>query len=446
MRTFPSGAVAASVLAAVVSAQGRDAPPPPLVPGAGATSMCANDRFVYVLRGDVLWQLDANTLAVVRSVPFPAGGGPPAPPDPVAARDAPAPPVAAALPPPRPAKERAAAVAAALKWLAAHQDKDGRWDCDQFTKHDDAANADCGGPGNAVHDVGATGLAVLALLGDGSTPERGQWQGALQRAAKWLVEQQQDNGLFGVAASHDFVYDHAIAAYAVCEMHGTGVEWLKRAAQRGIDYLEAHRNPYSVWRYQPRDNDNDTSVTTWAVLALTSADRNRLTVNREALKLAGVWYDQVSDHSGHHGYSKQGQPSSRKPGDHALRFPPEHGEAMTAAATVARFAIGQTPRSHPVIAASADLVVAKPPRWEPGHADPIYWFFGARAMLHVGGPHHDAWQRALDALLPAQRRDGGCTGSWDPIGVWDEDGGRVVTTALCALALQAGLPAKIPPK
>jgi hypothetical protein len=452
MRMLLLGAVAATVFVPHWPAQEPPAQPPPapepspaplLAPAVPGTAMCATQRFVYVLRDDVLWQLDASTLVVVRSTPFPpavaapmaapAPAAPAAPPEPV-------PP----LPPPRPAKERMAAVHAALQWLAAHQDADGKWDCDQFMKHDKGA-APSDGPGNAVHDVAATGLAVLAMLGDGSTPERGQWQDNLKRAAQWLKDQQQRNGLVGVNASHDFVYDHAVGAWALCELFGSGMPALKEAAQGAVNYLESHRNPYSVWRYQPRDNDNDTSVTTWAVLAITAADRHGLKVNRESLKLVGVWYDQVSTPDGQAGYTKQGEPSSRKPGDHAQRFPPERGEAMTAAAAVGRFAIGQTPATSPLLHAAADRLVAKHPRWEPGYVDATYWFFGARAMQRFDGPHQDTWQRALGALVPAQRTDGASAGSWDPVGVWDEDGGRVVTTALYAMALQAGLPPKVPP-
>ncbi|MHC5042557.1 MAG: hypothetical protein ACYTGI_09310 [Planctomycetota bacterium] len=53
-----------------------------------------------------------------------------------------------------------------LKWLADHQDvrDDGRWDCDDFMKHDPADDK-CDGPGSALHDIGVSGLALLAFLG-----------------------------------------------------------------------------------------------------------------------------------------------------------------------------------------------------------------------------------------------------------------------------------------
>jgi hypothetical protein len=47
----------------------------------------------------------------------------------------------------------ARAIDLGLQWLKNHQDKDGKWDCDGFMKHDINGEA-CDGAGNPVHDVG----------------------------------------------------------------------------------------------------------------------------------------------------------------------------------------------------------------------------------------------------------------------------------------------------
>src|SRR5690606_13155010 len=168
----------------------------------------------------------------------------------------------------------------ALQWLKDHQDEDGKWDADDFMKHD-VEGEPCDGPGNAVHDVGLTGLALLAFLGDGSTLRSGPYRDVVRKGVKWLREQQdEDTGLFGTANSNEFVYDHAIATLAMVEAYGlSDYKLLRKNAQMGINYLEAHRNPYSVWRYQPRDNANDTSVTGWCVMAYKAAQDFDLDVN-----------------------------------------------------------------------------------------------------------------------------------------------------------------------
>jgi hypothetical protein len=341
-------------------------------------------------------------------------------------------------------KSYAAAIDAGLQWLKNHQDEDGKWDCDGFMKHDDAASETCDGPGNATHDVGVTGLALLAFLGDGSTMRSGPYKDVIKKGAIWLKEQQQENGLFGQSASHDFVYDHAIATYAMCEAFGLSQSTiLKSTAQKGVNYLESHRNPYSVWRYQPRDNDNDTSVTAWCIMAYESGKFFGLTINDEALKNSALWLDQVSDPSGLHGYTKQGEKSSRKPGDHATKFPADKGAALTAVGLFCRFFMDQDPKEKPVMKAAADLIAAKPPVWDEkaGTIDHYYWYYATYAMFQMGGTHWTNWQKHLEkAVVGPQHKDKAkknLFGSWDPKCAWGEDGGRVYSTATLVLTLEA---------
>jgi len=341
-------------------------------------------------------------------------------------------------------KSYAEAIDAGLNWLVAHQDEDGRWDCDGFMKHDTEGEL-CDGPGNAVHDVGVTGLALLAFLGDGSTLRSGPYKDVIRRGVVWLRSQQDvTSGLIGTSASHDFVYDHAIAAYALCEAYGLSqYTLLKPVAQKAIHYLEAHRNPYSVWRYQPRDNDNDTSVTGWCIMAYESAEYFGLEVNKSALHLCEVWLDQVSDPTGRHGYTKAGEPSSRKPGDHGARFPIEKGEALTAVGLFCRFFMGQDPKDKPIMKAAADLILSKPPIWDPktGTIDEYYWYYATYALYQMGDRYWSEWQKKLtDAVVKTQHRvkeRKNLYGSWDPIGAWGDDGGRVYTTAMLTLTLEA---------
>ncbi|GAB4143319.1 MAG: hypothetical protein Fur0037_10880 [Planctomycetota bacterium] len=327
------------------------------------------------------------------------------------------------------------AISGALRWLAAHQSEDGRWDSDGFMKHD-AEGVPCDGPGNPMHDVAATGLAMLAFLGDGNTLRRGPYRQNLKRAASWLRSIQGEDGLFGETKAHDFIYDHAIASFAICETYGlSGYRVLKRTAQRCLDYLAKHRNPHSVWRYQPRDADNDTSVTTWALLALKSGKDFGLAIDEEAFGAVARWYDSVTSEDGMAGYTKRGERSSRMPGDHARRFPPERGEAMTAAALLGRLALGQDPKDA-VLAAAAARILAKPPDWKPEAVDAYYWFMGTAAMTRIGGDGHRKWAAGLLQIVDHQRHDGNAAGSWDPVGVWDGQGGRIYCTALYALCLE----------
>ena len=88
------------------------------------------------------------------------------------------------------------------------------------------------------------------------------------------------------------------------------------------------------------------------------------------------------------------------------------------------------------------LLAKRIPVWnlESGSIDQYYWFWGTRVCIAAGGEPWKKWNKAIQhALLPSQNRrgSGSRTGSWDPVGVWGPDGGRVYSTALLALTLRS---------
>ncbi|MEM7201753.1 MAG: protein kinase [Planctomycetota bacterium] len=341
-------------------------------------------------------------------------------------------------------RDPARAIELGLEWLAQHQDPDGRWDADGFMKHD-AKDARCNGPGDAGHDVGITGLALLAFLGDGSTMSRGPYRAQVSSGVRWLCDQQHDNGRFGTDRIHAYIYDHAIATHAIVEAYGSGSTLLRRYAQRGIDYLEEHRNPDMVWRYEPQGNDNDTSITGWCVMAYTTAEEFGLEVNEQTRGYCAVWFDQVTDPaSGRAGYRKRGESSDREEGDHEVNFPRDKGEALTAVGLMCRFWLRQTPDRQPVMVAAADTLLKTPPVWneDDGSIDHFYWYYATYALHQMGKykgkDYWGKWSKALTkAVVKTQRADKSFEGSWDPVGVWGEFGGRVYSTALLTMTLQA---------
>ena len=364
---------------------------------------------------------------------------------------APPPPAAAAVPiEPQPllrldqppaARSGAAEVAIrlGLEWLLKHQDQDGRWNSDEFMAHD--GNKPTDGAGKSGYDVALTGLALWTLAREGPATGQEPRRLALLRGASWLAKQQDEaNGRLGTATIHDFVYGHAMGTLGLlATAAATGDANSGEVAQRAIGYLERHRNPYGVWRYQPRDNDNDSSVTTWALCAYLAAHELRLEVNAAAFPMVSAWFQQVTDADGRTGYAHAGEGSSRL-ADTVERFPPTAGEAMTAAALLCRTHLGHTVANAPILAKSVALVLAKPPQWDPEHGavDLCYWFFASEGLRTADPAAHAAWTAALvPALTTHQRQDTTFAGSWDPIDPWGENGGRVYATALAVLALQA---------
>ena len=333
----------------------------------------------------------------------------------------------------------------ALQWLKDHQSPDGYWDCDNFMNNNMVGGTDCDGPGNATHDVGVTGLALLAFLGDGHTTNEGKYKEVVKRGIAWLRSQQDpDSGLIGEDTSHDFIYDHAIATLAICESYYFGKSPLiKGTAQKAINYIQRARNPYGAWRYDvPPTGDNDTSVTGWMLFALTSAKEAGLKVDTEAIDGGLLWIDEVTDvQSGRIGYDAPNTMSSRTPANEI--YPREKGEAMTAVGMLCRIFLGQDRDTvvggEKILDKHADLLKTKLPVWdEEGYGcDMYYWYYGSYAMFQVGGDGWRKWEEAMkEAVLKNQRDDGDSKGSWDPVGPWGYSGGRVYSTALMTLCIE----------
>ncbi|TAH36894.1 MAG: hypothetical protein EYC70_07880 [Planctomycetota bacterium] len=345
-----------------------------------------------------------------------------------------------------------AAVADALQWLAEHQAEEGFWDCDQFSSWDrieDVPPSD--GPGNAVNDVGVTGLALLAFLGHGDTMSTGAYADNLRRGIAWLKSVQQDSGLFGEHVGSATLYNHSIATMAMGEAYFFGRSpILEPVLHQAVRVIVNARNPYLAWRYQLEPNgDNDTSITGWMVFALETARDAGLAVSKDNFDGAEAWFRQITDDNGRSGYTLEagvGSRPSRKQ-IYLSRFPPDKSESLTAVTLLCRqFTAPRSMASwkdHPdyeTLRKQADLIARTPPLWDEagGSIDLYYWYYATFAMYQWGGKHWEAWRGAIErALLPHQRKDGNFKGSWDPqADPWGDEGGRVYTTALSAIILE----------
>jgi hypothetical protein len=253
---------------------------------------------------------------------------------------------------------------------------------------------------------------------------------------------QDEDGVFGTRATHSFIYNHAIATLAMCEAYWmTRNPRYKKPAQEGLNFLAMARNPYLAWRYEPRGGENDTSVTGWCVMALKSGKFAGLEVDPAALDGARLWIDKMTDPQfGQVGYNFTGGVPSRPEGKQD-RFPPEKSQSMTAVGVLSRIFLGEDPRTSEPIRKGADLCVALPPVWNPddGSIDMYYWYYGTLAMFQVGGAPWKKWNAAMvPAIVKSQHQkgSGARTGSWDPLGVWGDDGGRVYSTAVMVMCLE----------
>ncbi len=342
-----------------------------------------------------------------------------------------------------------AALKAGAAWLVAHQSESGAWSAMDFSSRcGKLGKIACGGTGEALHDVGITGLCAMALLAAIEDPTKDAKLAHLARAADWLAAQQDpQSGLLGEKAGHSFLYSHAIATQALCELHRAGL------LRQGTSVLEgAHRaicaaqNPGSGWRYDlPPSGDSDTSVTAWMVMALGQLKVCGVEVSEQSFAGAQKFLlSMVAPENGRIGYDQPGSLSSRQTrvNEH---FPSESGEAMTAAGLIAgaeldlrleKFGRGWSTQ----LALVAKCMPAPAPDAAPMDFYYVYW--GAGALAVHEGKNLEPWnKRMLSAVVSSQCKDKevDTLGSWTPNDAWGSIGGRPQTTALAMLALAAPL-------
>ncbi|GEM_PF-2197731 len=329
------------------------------------------------------------------------------------------------------------AVRDALDWLARHQDASGLWRAADFAAQ--CEGEPCAGKGASAHDMGVTGLAMLAFFGAGHTHKHGTHKRVLLAALKALHDAQDDKGCFTPDKKDpSWIYSHAVCTMAASEAYGLSGKsaLLEPMARTSAAFLLECRNPGLGWRYGVKPGDTDSSCTIWAVLALKSASLSGLEVPPAAFQDAVKWFDKATDpKSFRTGYTFKGDPGARLPGMQK-KFPNQ--EAMTAGALAARMFAGQAP-SHPMIQGGWTRLENALPRWDEasGTIDMVYWYFGTLAAFNIGRDAWKTWSQALgEALIPTQRRKGCARGSWDPAGAWGSAGGRVYATALNALSME----------
>lgn len=353
------------------------------------------------------------------------------------------------------------AVADALKWLHDHQAPTGFWDSDEFMVYDiypDQPPSD--GKGNPVVDVGLTGLALLAFLGNGNNLQDGPYRETVAKGINWLRDNQREDGLFGDEVGNPTLYNHSIATMAMGEAtyFAGRPPTLIKPLKSAVSIILNSRNNYGAWRYQLEPNgDNDSSITGWMIFALKTAEDCKIPVDKGAYDGAAAWFDSMEDkNSGRVGYAwgdGGGGPGSlpSRPIHMMDKFPAEKSESLTAVALLCRIFMTDTDKvkswkDHPnydMMKKNADLIAAKLPKWDQdGSIDLYYWYYATFAMNQWGDQHWKNWEKAIgSALVPNQRRDtpdkkDNFYGSWDPADAWGEEGGRVYSTAIGALILE----------
>jgi hypothetical protein len=308
------------------------------------------------------------------------------------------------------------AVMRALRWLKKEQYSDGSW-------------------GHGSPPPAMTGLALLTFLAHGETPASQEFGVTVEKAIKWLVDNERADGRFNQADNHD--YSHPIAAYAISEAYGmTKIPMLKDAAEKSIRTIVNGQHANGGWNYncdgQARD---DTSYMAWCAQALKAAYMADLDVDGldASMRKAIDGFKMNSVGGGGFGYTG-----------------PDSATGLSGAGALAMQLMGAS-KSDEVRSAVAWIGNNITCNWgQPYGERPIYyWYYITQANFHTGGETWNSWNKQFSMeLVKSQNiiKDGimGIDGKMKDIGYWDAPGSRapeqtygpVYNTTLCTLMLE----------
>jgi hypothetical protein len=314
----------------------------------------------------------------------------------------------------------------ALDWLAASQEPDGSWDATRWEGQD-------------TFTVGLSGLAVLAFVGAGETHRDGAHARTVERGLDYLVGCQVENGRLGPFLGAA-LYNHGIATVALLEVYArTREPGLREPIGRALDFMTTEQGADGGWGYLGGGRSN-TSVTAWQIHALLLAASLDWPDASAAGARGLAWLEGIVGDDGLAGYTR--------PGDH-----PNGPETLTAM-TALMLSVGSSEMdaAGPEGARAVRSLVRLTSAPAAGSTDYYRSYFLTHALRVAeatehrevalsGTPEGEERPRPTDelrvALVERQLRAGPNSGSWSPSDRWGLTGGRVYSTAMAALSLEA---------
>ena len=283
-----------------------------------------------------------------------------------------------------PAAEKA--IQDGLAFLAAHQQEDGSF-----------------GTGGFRGNVALCGLAGLAFISSGSTPDRGPYGVQVSKCIDYLLLHTKESGyiIHAESAGYGPMYGHGYATLFLAECHGMSQRpGLRDKLAKAVSLIVDKQNKDGGWRYQPeRLEAADISVTVTQVMALRAASNAGLYVPRETMDRCISYVNRSQNPDGGFMYMITG-------GESAF--------ARSAAGVVALQSAGVY--EGPEITKGLEYLMTFVPQPDAVRQENYYYYghyYAVQAMWHAGGEKWNRWYPAIrEELIASQHHDG----SWsDPI-------------------------------
>ena len=262
-----------------------------------------------------------------------------------------------------------ATVMRALRWLKANQLPDGSW------------------PGQST---AMTGMALLCYLAHGETPspECVEFGPTVERGIRYLVDNQNENGLFKSKDGNN--YAHPIATYALCEAYTlTKVPMLKEAAEKALVHIVRGQHPNGGWDYNMRQTErDDTSYMGWCAQAVKAG---HMAGDLEVQDLEKVYKNAVN------GFKVNANPSG------GFGYTSRGATGLSGVGVLCMQLLGAA--REPEVAATLsflDEITFSFEKWKNkgfGASPVYYWYYITQAKFHAGGDRWTSWNKQFQPEL-----------------------------------------------
>jgi prenyltransferase beta subunit len=301
-------------------------------------------------------------------------------------------------------REGKASIQLALQFLAARQRADGSFSGDM-------------GQTSAI-----VASAVLAWMAAGNLPGEGPYGRNVAKGVDFLLNSAQPSGLLFKGQSGQVMYHHGLAAIALAEAWGqTRDKRVYEKLKNAVELIVRTQNDKGGWRYQPKAQDDDLSVTVMQLLALRAAKDAGIAVPKETIDRAISYVERCRSGDG----PKTG--FSYQPGQ-------DRKWSTTAAGVMSLLLCG----THKASALQAPLAYLMQTRESSSDRDG--WFvygnyYASHAMYRAGQDEkfRDYWVKwypnISKAIFKLQRTNG------TERGMFDGDQPALWRTGMCALIL-----------
>lgn len=301
-------------------------------------------------------------------------------------------------------RETESAVERGLSYLSRCQHQDGSY-----------------GTGNYHSNVAVTSLAGMAFMAGGHLPGRGLYGKCVTRALEFVLAQADHRAAFmGIPHPSGFLhnpngphqhgpmYGHGFGALFLAEAYGMVTDpklrhRLKEVLPNSIKVILNAQNQEGAWRYTPRPNDADLSVTICQIMALRSAKNAGFHIPKRNVDACVKYVRECQNADGSFVYQRS----------NPRGFPMNNQAFARTAAGVCAFYSAGVYQGKAVEDGLNYLLRNKPGGGGFRRADMHYFYghyYAVQAMWTAGAHYWQEWYPAIrDELLANQRNP---EGSW----------------------------------